>query len=179
MLMTVIDCSPARYQQHTNATKQFLCSPLKVDVYVWHSQMDAYYIVTSLRCPMIAGKNEKAFILIKKISRLMCRNGAVNVNGERLSGHKCMSSEQQPATEESVFQRADPFCVPGTSVFPSHLQRMIQPIKESLPLWACHLMQIRPTDYQMSTVQYRAVGCIQDSHLCLFVRSAIKCIISH
>lgn len=34
--------------------------------------------------------------------------------------------------------------------FTCHQLRMMVSIKESLPLWACNLMQIRATDCQMS-----------------------------
>ena len=43
--------------------------------------------------------------------------------------------------------------------FPCHLQRMMLPIKESFPLWACNLMQIRASDCQMSEVMMPWSGC--------------------
>lgn len=46
------------------------------------------------------------------------------------------------------------FVSPVHVFFPCHLQRMMLPIKECLPLWACNLMQIRATDCQMTAVMW-------------------------
>lgn len=47
------------------------------------------------------------------------------------------------------------FMSPVHVFFPCHLQRMMLPIKERLPLWACNLMQIGATDCQTSAVVWR------------------------
>lgn len=64
--------------------------------------------------------------------------------GNDISEHKRMTSGQQ-----SVLEEADHFCVANSFSSPCHLHRMMLPIKECLPLWACNLMQIRPTVCQI------------------------------
>lgn len=101
-------------------------------------------------------------MVIKKITGLMCPHCGMRqlmlmkrdwVFENDILEHKWMSSEQQSANDEWVFEEADHFFfVSPTQHFLRHLQRMVLPIKESLSLWACNLMQIRATDGQMSAV---------------------------
>lgn len=69
-----------------------------------------------------------------------------------ISEHKWMPSGQQSANDQWVLEEADCFCVPNSHFLPMPPAEDDATIKESLPLWACNLMQIRATDCQMSAV---------------------------